>query len=107
MLHMSAKINISITLPGKTMLQVSARLSPLNVAYKLCLITDKLQQKIHLWLSAPDPSSNHNDARKKRQPTTGNWFIDGEKFKQWKHDMDSFIWLHGIRTFSHDKLRLQ
>jgi hypothetical protein len=64
------------------------------------LITDELRQKIHLWLSAPDPSSNQNDARKKRQPTTGAWFIDGKKFKQWKHNVNSFIWLHGIRKFT-------
>jgi hypothetical protein len=65
------------------------------------LIADELQQ-IHRWLSAPDPSSNHNDACKMRQPTTGTWFINGEVFKRWKSDLNSFIWLYGIRTFPGD-----
>jgi hypothetical protein len=60
---------------------------------------DELRRKIHNWLSAPDPSSNHNDACKKRQPTTGEWFVGGEEFKQWKSDLNSFIWLYGIRMF--------
>jgi len=59
-------------------------------------VTDELRQKIHLWLSAPDPSSNHNDACQKRQATTGEWFINGEEFEQWKSGFNSFIWLHGI-----------
>ena len=58
---------------------------------------DELRQKIHHWLSPPDPSSNHHAACKKRQPTTGMWFIDGEDFKRWKGDLNSFIWLYGIR----------
>jgi hypothetical protein len=63
------------------------------------IIADELQQKIHRWLSAPDPSSNHNDACRKRQATTGEWFINGEEFKLWKSGLNSFIWLHGIRRF--------
>jgi hypothetical protein len=60
---------------------------------------DELRVKIHTWLSAPDPSPNHNDAHKKRQPTTGEWFIKGDQFKRWMSQSDSFIWLHGIHMF--------
>jgi hypothetical protein len=66
---------------------------------ELYSIADEMRKTIHHWLSAPDPSSNYNDACKKRQPTTGAWFIDGEKFKLWKSGLNSFIWLHGIRMF--------
>jgi len=59
-------------------------------------VADELQQKIYLWLSAPDPSSNHKDACQKRQATTGEWFINGDEFRQWKSGLNSFIWLHGI-----------
>jgi hypothetical protein len=79
---------------------VSARLSHSDVALQIYLITDKLRQKIHRWLAAPDPSSNHNDARSKRQPTTVAWFVDGDEFQRWKTDFDSFIWLYGIRMFA-------
>ena len=44
----------------------------------------ELRQKINQWLAAPDPSSNHNTARKKRQPTTGKWFTKGKEFADWK-----------------------
>jgi hypothetical protein len=70
-------------------------------------LADKLRRKIHKWLAAPDPSSNHNDTRKLRQPTTGTWFVNGEDFKRWKSALNSFIWLHGIRMFSCDLFVLQ
>ena len=63
------------------------------------LALDEHRQKILRWLSAPDPSSNHNAACKKQQPTTGAWFIEGDAFANWKEKPRSFIWLHGIRTF--------
>jgi hypothetical protein len=47
-------------------------------------------------LSSPDPSTNQNDALKKRHTGTGLWFVDGEKFAYWKTSPKSFIWLHGI-----------
>jgi hypothetical protein len=71
------------------------------------LISDELRRTIHLWLSAPDPSSNHNDARKKHQPTTGLWFIKDNKFEQWKCKLNSFIWLHGIHMFYHSTFHQQ
>jgi hypothetical protein len=60
---------------------------------------DERRQKIHQWLSAPDPSSNYHAALEKRQPTTGTWFIEGQAFADWKSSPHSFIWLHGIRKF--------
>ena len=58
---------------------------------------DERRQKIYRWLSSPDPSSNHNAARKKQQQTTGAWFIEGYQFADWKVTSSSFLWLHGIR----------
>ena len=60
----------------------------------------KDKQKIHKWLSAPDPSSNHNDAVNKREPETGLWLINGELLRDWKMAPNSFAWLYGIRTSS-------
>jgi NACHT domain len=58
--------------------------------------TDNHYEKIHRWLSAPDPSSNHNEARKEWRATTGEWFIGSRQFTDWKSKPDSFLWLHGI-----------
>ena len=58
------------------------------------------QQKIRKWLSAPDPSSNHYDAVKKRGPETGLWLISGELLRNWKMSPHSFAWLYGIRMSS-------
>ena len=52
--------------------------------------------RIAEWLKAPDPSSNHNAARKKWQATTGEWFTNSRDFAQWKTVPNSFLWLHGI-----------
>ncbi|KAH0547714.1 hypothetical protein FGG08_000204 [Glutinoglossum americanum] len=57
---------------------------------------DDRKRKIYQWLSAPDPSSNHNEACKKRQPTTGTWFIESKQFSDWKANPNSFLWLYGI-----------
>jgi adenylylsulfate kinase-like enzyme len=54
------------------------------------------RDKIHKWLAAPDPSSNHIDALGTRQATTGSWFIGSPKFANWKRNPNSFLWLYGI-----------
>ena len=57
---------------------------------------DQASQKLQQWLAAPEPSSNHNAAMKKRQPSTGEWFTGSKEFIQWKIASSSFLWLHGI-----------
>lgn len=54
-------------------------------------------EKIKIWLAAPLPSSNHNTAIEKKQPCTGEWFIQSKEFAEWKMGTSSFIWLNGIR----------
>jgi hypothetical protein len=53
--------------------------------------------KIRQWLAPPDPTSNYIEALKKRQPTTGTWFIESTEYSIWKRNPGSFLWLHGIR----------
>ena len=52
--------------------------------------------RITKWLSAPDPSINHNEASKRHHDGTGLWFVHGGAFKEWKKQTRSFLWLHGI-----------
>ncbi len=71
-------------------------IAELQIGQKTFLADDR-RKKIHQWLSPPDPSSNHDAACKKRQPTTGAWFVEGPQFEEWKINPNSFVWLHGIR----------
>ena len=60
------------------------------------MIIDNEREKMHQWLSAPDPSLNHNKACEQRQATTGSWFIRSQQFTNWKANPDVLLWLHGI-----------
>ena len=50
------------------------------------------------WLSPQDPSSNHNIACSSHHEGTGEWFIQGSIFTEWK-STGSLLWLHGKCTF--------
>ncbi|KAI9893687.1 MAG: hypothetical protein M1814_005903 [Vezdaea aestivalis] len=56
---------------------------------------DAQHSKIMAWLAASDPSTNHNAARAKHEPNTGNWWLEDDRFKGWRTRPNSFIWLHG------------
>lgn len=58
---------------------------------------DERKRRVRDWLAAPDPFPNHLVARKKRQPMTGNWFLEGEVYGTWVFSPKSFLWLYGIR----------
>ena len=62
------------------------------------LTEDQLLEKLQSWLSPPDPSTNHNIARKAHHKGTASWFFQGSIFKQWKSS-PSLLWIHGKRTF--------
>jgi hypothetical protein len=49
--------------------------------------------KICSWLSAPDPSTNHNKACEHRQAETGLWLLESAKFTEWKERAASRLWL--------------
>jgi hypothetical protein len=65
------------------------------------LVSDDHRQEVHTWLKSPDQCSNHDAARKKRQAETGNWFLEGDQFVNWKRAPSSVLWLHGIRSSSY------
>ena len=54
------------------------------------------REKLEKWLSPPDPSTNHNIARKAHHKGTASWFFQGSIFKQWKSS--PLLWIHGKRT---------
>lgn len=52
-----------------------------------------------LWLFKADPSSNHMNAWKKHEPTTGNWFLQGVEYAEWKTTPSSLLWVYGSLKF--------
>src|SRR3984893_2870706 len=56
--------------------------------------------KVYQWLSAVIPSANYDGALNTRLENTGEWFINGARFAQWKLEADNFLWVSGTRTFA-------
>ncbi|PGH05933.1 hypothetical protein GX51_02714 [Blastomyces parvus] len=54
------------------------------------------QRQIERWLSPPDPSTNYNKALDQSYEGSGRWFLEGEVFKRWDSQRNSFLWLYGI-----------
>ena len=55
------------------------------------------QLNLRTWLSAPEPSINHNTACKTQHAGTATWFIQSNTFRDWKKN-GSLLWVHGNRT---------
>jgi len=62
-------------------------------SHYLTVLIGNLQQ----WLSPPDPSINHNIARKAHHEGTATWFFQGSIFNECKSS-PSLLWVHGKRT---------
>jgi hypothetical protein len=60
-------------------------------------ITANEREKLQNWFSPPDPSTNHNIARKAHHKGTASWFFRGSIYKQWKSS--PLLWIHGKRMF--------
>jgi ankyrin repeat domain-containing protein 50 len=60
------------------------------------LRTSQLSDQVRGWINAPDPSSNYNEACKRRHPRTGLWLVHGLSFQKWLDEDHSFLWLNGL-----------
>ena len=70
----------------------------LPLIQSLIYLTERqLRENLQKWLSPPDPSTNHNIARKAHHKGTASWFFQGGIFEQWKSS-SSLLWIHGKRT---------
>ncbi|KZP29069.1 hypothetical protein FIBSPDRAFT_927164 [Athelia psychrophila] len=74
-------------LRGRVQLDTNTRVKGIQDAQK--------ERDIDIWMAAPDTSPNFNAARKKHQPETCSWFLDGSTFATWKEHPDFLLWLHG------------
>jgi hypothetical protein len=51
--------------------------------------------KILRWLSAPDPSANHAQAREQHEDGTGDWLFESQEYQDWVSGSSPLFWLHG------------
>ena len=58
---------------------------------------NQFQENVRRWLSPPDPSTNHNIARRNHLDGTASWFTQSVTLKDWK-ETGSLLWIHGKRT---------
>ena len=63
----------------------------------ILIIGNQNRQDLRRWLFPPDPSTNHNTARKTYHEGTATWFFRGGPFNEWKSGL-SLLWIHGKRT---------
>jgi hypothetical protein len=62
------------------------------------IVGDQLQEAFRRWLSPPDPSKNHNIARKAHHEGSAEWFVRGKIFSEWKGTAGSLLWIRGKRV---------
>ncbi|KAF3317028.1 hypothetical protein TWF173_001034 [Orbilia oligospora] len=54
------------------------------------------ERKILEWITPIDDSAQHNDFFNRRQPGTGNWFLNSSKYQNWLHTPKSILYCPGI-----------
>src|SRR5712672_3293604 len=60
---------------------------------------DQLRERVHKWLSPPDPSTNHNAAYAAHHKGTAAWFFQGSIFWEWKNQSGvPVLWIQGKRA---------
>lgn len=53
-------------------------------------------ERIVKWLAAPDSSVDYIHALRLKTKNTGTWLIQDEKYKDWKRNSASLLWVYGI-----------
>lgn len=90
---------LSVTLPviyGEGHKGAKQRL--LDVIYQrenLAVQQAEYYRKITDWLSSPDPWTNHESARQRHEPGTGDWLLRATKYLEWKSGSIRLLWLYG------------
>jgi hypothetical protein len=75
----------------------------------IILTGSQLRQGLRIWLSPPDPSTNHNIACNAHHTGTATWFFEGRTYNEWKSTGSELpLWIHGKRVpLSHSITRHQ
>jgi ankyrin repeat domain-containing protein 50 len=86
-----------LALSGETLQVVRAiqeSVKDVSESIQTMILSDR-HKSILGWLKRNDPSINHNAARKKHEPTTGDWFLESELFTKWTKATNGSLWLYG------------
>ncbi|CAH0046151.1 unnamed protein product, partial [Clonostachys solani] len=68
-----------------------------NVDAKIStFMTASQEEKLRKWLSASNPETNFKAALGTYHPGTCLWFLEGDRFKDWKLASRQSLWMHGI-----------
>uniref|UniRef100_A0A8H7KAE8 Nephrocystin 3-like N-terminal domain-containing protein n=1 Tax=Bionectria ochroleuca TaxID=29856 RepID=A0A8H7KAE8_BIOOC len=68
-----------------------------NVDVKIdTFITASQEEKLRKWLSASNPEINFKAALGTYHPGTCLWFLESDRFKNWKLASRQSLWMHGI-----------
>ena len=63
-------------------------------------VHDQAEQQKHQeiidYIAPYDFSAKHSNILSRRQPGTGQWFLESPKFKSWVKDKDTILWCQGI-----------
>jgi hypothetical protein len=62
-------------------------------------VLDQEDEKVLVWLLANRLQNNHNNARKKHQAGTGEWFIQSDGFTRFTQPSKTSLWVHGKAGF--------
>ncbi|KAK6436813.1 hypothetical protein LTR95_006993 [Oleoguttula sp. CCFEE 5521] len=55
----------------------------------------RIYRTITLWLSSPDPWTNHESARQQHEPETGAWLLQHSGYLAWKSGSVRTLWIYG------------
>jgi ankyrin repeat domain-containing protein 50 len=62
----------------------------------MVLLSGEQGERIVKWLAAPDSLVDYTHALRLKTKNTGTWLIQDEKYKNWKRNSGSFLWVYGI-----------
>lgn len=57
---------------------------------------EKHIKRVNNWLAAPDPWAKYKETLKRRHPGTGAWLVKDKRVFDWRSQVGSLLWLHGI-----------
>ncbi|KAL1793099.1 hypothetical protein ACET3X_008081 [Alternaria dauci] len=86
-----------VTQIDATTLTIQTQVSATAASVQALLSVEQSRELLEIlkWLDAPDPTTNHNEARTKYENGTGEWLLNSQGYKDWLSGSSPLLWLHG------------
>ncbi|KAJ8123073.1 hypothetical protein O1611_g9683 [Lasiodiplodia mahajangana] len=80
-----------------TTLDTQGRTGVAAAGVEMLLRAEETEQRRRVLtaLEAPNPSIEHDEARRKHEPGTGEWFLKCQDYQDWVAGLSPYLWLHG------------